>query len=100
METGRMSEGPPSVGGRLSSSAKAGIPGRIAAEFHSRSGAVAPPLSASDRWYFIKTYQGVKGLIRSGPAIPRRRHSGRVAGRSHGPALRVVKDNKVIFRTI
>src|SRR5580704_485890 len=59
METGRMSEGPLSVGGRLSSSAKAGIPERIAAEFHSRSGAVTPPLSASPRWDFPYYFQGV-----------------------------------------
>src|SRR5260370_41914611 len=74
-----MSEGPPSVGGILSSSAKAGIPGRIAAEFHSRSDAVTPPLSTSPRWCFPYYFQGVIATLRanlaaSGICVPKARH--------------------------
>src|SRR5579862_7943151 len=57
METGRMSDGPPSLGGRMSSSAKGGIPCRIAGEFHSRSGAATPPLSAQFIYGFSSKFQ-------------------------------------------
>src|ERR1700730_2961651 len=74
-----MSEGPPSVGGILSSSAKAGIPERIAGEFHSRLGASAPPLSASRRYDFPYQFQGFISTIRthfaaSGMAVAKARH--------------------------
>src|ERR1700681_3739445 len=57
METGRISEGPLSAGGRLSSSAKFRNPARICRDFHSRSGGVAPPLSASFIYDFSLKFQ-------------------------------------------
>src|SRR5580704_7984420 len=75
-----MSEGPLSVGGILSSSAKAGIPERIAVEFHSRLGAVTLPLSTSPRWDFPYYFQGVIATLRanlaaSGTVVSKARHT-------------------------
>src|SRR5215469_15638754 len=64
MEMGRISEGPPSAGGRLLSSDKCSGSCANLLHFHSRLDGLTPPLSALGRYAFPLQFQGFMTLNR------------------------------------